>query len=106
MILGESQPWGPLGMAEIVDKTLDVSGFHFLELKLFPFLIYNFLCRSLLCILTREWELHMPFAGQNHLFHHLDKFFHLFPSQTKIEEKEQKITSQIFPSIFTLIALN
>ena len=37
----------------------------------------------------------MPFAGRNHLFLRLNKFFHIFPSQTeKRKKKERKATQK------------
>ena len=43
-----------------------------------------------LCILTSEGMLPMPFAGQNHLFLRENKFFHLFPSLTEKKERKKK----------------
>ena len=44
----------------------------------------------MLCILTSKWVLRMLFAGQNHLFHHLNKFFHLFRHRRDKRRKSTK----------------
>ena len=53
---------------------------------------------ALLCILTSEWVLRLSFTAQTHLFLHLNKFFHLFPSQ--MEKKKMGVFLVIFPINF------
>ena len=45
---------------------------------------------ELLCISTSKPLLPMPFAGQNHLFLHQNKFYCLFPSQKEKNERKKK----------------
>ena len=48
-------------------------------------------CRPcVLCISTSKRVLCMPFAGQNHLFLRINKFFCLFPSLTEKRKKKER----------------
>ena len=45
---------------------------------------------QVLCISNSKLVLHMLFAGQNHCFQRLNKFFHFFPSQIRKRRKSRK----------------
>ena len=47
----------------------------------------------MLCILTSDWVLRMPFAGQNHLFWHINKFFHIVLSLMEKRKKKERKTA-------------
>ena len=50
-------------------------------------IMFMFKLLYVLCILTSKLVIRTPFAGWNHVFLHLNKFFHIFPSQTEKERK-------------------
>ena len=55
----------------------------------------------MLCISTSERVLHMPLAGQNHLFLRFNKFFRIFMSLT--EKRKESRTKTCFFVIFGII---